>query len=75
MLIHTWCGFFMVSIMVSSIIRIYKPALARYLRDLYSPPPTPPLKTTPLPSQPQKFCYVQVVNKITKVLEDGRENG
>ena len=43
------------------------------------PPPLPNSKVPPKPgettrpSQPQKFCYVSEVYKMTKVLEDGRK--
>ena len=35
----------------------------------------PPNSKVPPPSQPRKFWYVPEVYKMTKVLEDGRENG
>ena len=54
------------------------------IRDLYSPPQPPPkskvIENTPQspgelpPNQPQKFFAVPEVQKMTKVLEDGREN-
>ena len=39
------------------------------------PPPPNPGGTTPPPNKPQKFWYVPKVHKMTKVLQDGRENG
>ena len=51
------------------------------IRVLYSPRPLPKLEstpqtggTTPPPNQAQKFWYVEEVHKMTKVLEEGREN-
>ena len=50
-----------------------------FSRGLYSPP-TPHSRDDPqawinATPDPQKFLYVPGVYKMTKVLEDGRENG
>ena len=52
-----------------------------YLIGIDSALPTPHLRADPPnlaqrpPNQYHKFCYVQELYKMTKVLEDGRENG